>query len=144
MLAGSRAKRMKLKDTTLYAVGTVFVAMAAIAAAVPPRNAFDGNDIPVPIVSGTPLPAMLNSPDTHCGDQRRCSDAEFDSVISDLQTQWAITPEPIRFPCVANSTLPSMERCILKRTESWLAENPNRQAPWVNPKNVGAIAREAK
>lgn len=130
---------MKDKQTIFYAAGAFLAAFVTIIVVFSPHGMPGGNDIPVPIISGTSLPAMMNSADTYCG-QHRCSDREFNSMIEGLRTQWAITPEWIRDRCVANATFPSMEQCIQKQTQSWIAENENRQAPWLNPENVGTIA----
>ena len=131
------------RGNTFYVVGTGVLALIGLAVVAPPRNANLGNVTPPAIVSGTPLPALLNSPDTQCGG-RRCSDGEFDGLMSDLERQWAITPEWIRFKCVSNSTFPAMEQCILQETKSWIGKNPNRQAPWLNPANVGGVVKEAQ
>lgn len=130
---------MKDKEAMFYAAGAFLAALIAITAVLSPHGMLSGSDIPVPVISGTTLPAMMNSSDTYCG-PRRCSDREFNIMIDGLRTQWAITPEWIRDRCVANATFPSMEQCIQKQTQSWVAENSNRQAPWLNPNNVGTIA----
>jgi hypothetical protein len=129
---------MSVKETTLYTAGTAVLAITALVALVPPRNFDNGNKIPAPIISGTQLPAMLNLPDTQCGEHRRCTDAEFNILVEGLQRRWAITPEWVRFNCVENSSFASMELCIRKQTGSWLAQNPNRQAPWMDPKNLAS------
>jgi hypothetical protein len=134
---------MKMKDTTLYASGTALAVLVSIVALLAPHRAMEADNVPTPVVSGTELPAMLNSPETHCGDHR-CADSEFDSLINDLQTQWSLTPDWIRAKCVDNSSVPTMERCILKQTEDWILQNPNRKAPWANPRNVGSIVRAGK
>jgi hypothetical protein len=130
---------MKHKEVISYAAGAFLAALVAITVTLSPHGALGGSDIPVPILSGAALPAMMNSPDTRCG-PRHCSDLEFNNMVDGLRAQWAITPEWIRDNCVTDATLPSMERCIQKQTESWMAENSNRQAPWLNPENVGTIA----
>jgi hypothetical protein len=81
------------------------------------------------------LPAVHNSPDTECGDRRRCSDSEFAGLTDNLRRQWALVPEEIRSKCSVHSTYPSLEHCILSESVSWLAKHPNGVAPWINPKN---------
>lgn len=131
------------RGNTFYVAGTGVLVLIGLAVVAPPRNANLGNVLPPAIVSGTPLPALLNSPDTHCGG-RRCSDGEFDGLTSDLQRQWAITPQWIRSDCISNGTFPAMERCILQETKTWLEKNSNRQAPWLNPANVGNVVKESE
>jgi hypothetical protein len=135
-------QRLGLDVTHLYCVGIGLVGMVLfLDLLVPPPNIDIGNTTPPPIISGTALPAMMNSPDTLCAGQRRCTDAEFDNLVDGLQRQWAITPEWVRLKCRANATFPSMEQCIRHQTGSWVAENPYRQAPWLDPENVGAVAK---
>jgi hypothetical protein len=131
------------RGNTFYVVGTGILALVGLAVVMPPRNANLGEVAPPAIVSGTPLPALLNSPDTHC-EGRRCSDGEFNGLMSDLERQWAITPQWIRSQCISNGTFPAMEHCILQETRSWLGRNPNRQAPWLNPANVGDVVKESE
>jgi len=135
---------MRPKETTIYIVGMVLAALVGMMAFVPPSG--DHSDFEVtmpPFISGSRLPAMLNSADTKCGNQRQCTEFEFNDVVSDLQQQWAITPEWVRSECTANVTVPSMERCIVRRTQTWLGKNSNRKAPWVKPDTLGAIAAYA-
>ncbi len=135
---------MRPRETTLYAAGIVLAALAGISAVMPPSSAHNGIDwTPPPFISGTQLPAMLNSADTQCGSRRQCTEYEFNDVVSDLQQQWAITPEWVRSECATNATVPSMERCIVEQTQTWLGKNSNRQAPWVKPETLGAIAQYA-
>jgi hypothetical protein len=135
---------MRPRETTLYAVGMVLAALAGISAVMPPSSAHNSIDwSPPPFISGSQLPAMLNAPDTKCGNHRECTEYEFNDVVGDLQKQWAITPEWVRSKCGANVTVPSMERCIVEQTRTWLGKNSNRQAPWVKPETLGAIAQYA-
>jgi hypothetical protein len=136
---------MKIKETSLYAIGTCIALVVALVAIWPPANVRDVEPvIPQPLVSGTELPAMMHSFDTTCGSGRQCSDAEFDDLVGDLQKQWSITPEWVRSACAASSTIPSMERCIFRETSSWLDKNSFRQAPWLDPQNLGSLAAYAK
>ncbi len=135
---------MRFRQTNLYAAGIMIAAFAALAAVSPPpaaRNTIDW--APPPFISGSQLPAMMNSADTKCGNQRQCSEYEFEAVVSDLQRQWAITPEWVRNECAGNATVPSMEHCIVERTQAWLRKNSNRQAPWVKPDTLGTVAQYA-
>ncbi len=86
----------------------------------------------------TPVPAIHNSLETECETHRQCTDAEFAGMVESLQRQWALTPEEIRSKCVAYSTYPPLEHCILSESVTWLAKNPNGEAPWINPKNFDA------
>lgn len=133
---------MRPKATTLYGIGIGIALLAAITAVMPPRdlNAGIGWTSP-PFVSGSVLPAMMNSSDTVCGSQRQCSDFEFNGAVDDLRKQWAVTPEWVRSQCSANSTLPSIERCIVARTQAWLHQNENRQAPWMKADFLGSNAQ---
>jgi hypothetical protein len=94
-----------------------------------------------PVFAGTELPELHNSPDTHCNSLNsddyaaQCTDAQFVEVLGDLRKQWAIVPEWLRLKCATNSTLPSMEKCIIHETETWLNTNPIGEAPWINPDN---------
>ena len=136
---------MKFKETTLYAVGTCIALIVALLAVWPPANVHDVDPVvPQPVESGTELPAMMHSFDTTCGSGRQCTDAEFDVLMDDLQRQWAVTPEWVRSACAANSTIPSMEECIFRQTSVWLEKNSFRQAPWVDPQNLGSLTRYAK
>lgn len=136
---------MRSKETALYGVGIAVALLAAITAVVPPRGVHAGIDwTSPPFVSGSVLPAMMNSSDTFCGNQRQCSDFEFNGEVDELQKQWAVTPQWVRSQCVVNSTVPSMERCIVKQTQTWLKENPNRQAPWVKTDSLGSNVRYAR
>lgn len=136
---------MRLRETTtLYAAGIVVAALAGFMAVVPPSGAHSDFEVTAPpFISGSQLPAMLNSADTKCGNQRQCSEYEFNGVVSDLQRQWAITPEWVRLECAANATVPSMEHCIVLQTQTWLGRNSNRQAPWVKPERLGTVAQYA-
>lgn len=134
---------MKLKETTLYAVGTVLALLIGLVALAAPHAAMEADRVPTPDISGTPLPAMLNSAETRCNDHS-CSESEFEALADQLQTQWSLTPDWIRFRCAGNVTIPSIERCILKQTGFWVAQNENRQAPWANPSKVGTIMSQAK
>jgi hypothetical protein len=131
---------MKVQDKAFYSLGIAVAALAGLLAAVPPRGVHN-EWISPPYISGATLPAMLNSLDTTCGNVRRCTDFEFNDMVSDLQKQWAITPQWVRSECAANATVPSMERCIVNRTRAWLGKNANRQAPWVRPDALGAVAQ---
>jgi hypothetical protein len=123
---------MRPKETILYGAGIAIAILVALAAVAPPRDLNAGVAWPSPpFVSGSQLPAMMNSTDTVCGDRRQCSDFEFNDAVDELRNQWAVTPQWVRSQCAANSTVPSMERCIVAQTRAWLNENPNRQAPWV-------------
>lgn len=135
---------MRPRETTFYAAGMILAVLAGITAVMPPAGARNSIDwTPPPFISGSRLPAMLNSADTKCGNQRQCTEYEFNDVVSDLQRQWAITPEWVRAGCSANVTVPSMEHCIVRQTQAWLGKNSNRQAPWVKPETLGAIAQYA-
>ena len=135
--------RWKLRDTTVYGLGACLAGLVTLTSVVAPSGRSVENDLPAPIISGESLPAMLNSADTHCDGQRPCSDLEFDALTSDLQRQWAITPQWIRLQCGGNVTLPSMESCIAQQTRSWLGGHPNRRAPWLDPHNAGSVVDEA-
>lgn len=135
---------MRSNETTFYIVGMVLAALVGMMAFMPPSGAHSDFEVtPPPFISGSRLPAMMNSVDTKCGNQRQCTEYEFNDVVSDLQKQWAITPEWVRSECAANATVPSMERCIVQQTQNWLGKNSNRQAPWVRPETLGAIAQYA-
>ena len=86
----------------------------------------------------TPLPAIHNSPDTECNNHKQCTGEEFAGLVDSLRRQWAITPEELRSRCSGYSTYPSLEHCILVGTVSWFEKHPNREAPWINPKNFDA------
>jgi hypothetical protein len=94
-----------------------------------------------PGFAGTELPELHNSPDAHCNSltsddyAAQCTDAQFVEALGDLRKQWAIVPEWLQLKCASNSTLPSMEKCIIHETETWLNTNPNGEAPWINPDN---------
>jgi hypothetical protein len=136
---------MRPKETTLYGLGIAIAVLTALTAVMPPRDVNAGVDwASPPFVSGSQLPALMNSSDTFCGEQRQCSEFEFNGAVDDLQKQWAVTPQWVRSRCVANSTVPSMERCIVTRTREWLNENPNRQAPWVKTEFLGSNAQYAR
>ncbi|HEY6466007.1 MAG TPA: hypothetical protein VIY69_08450 [Candidatus Acidoferrales bacterium] len=136
---------MRPKETILYGLGIAIAVLAAITAVVPPQSVNAGIDWPSPpFVSGSQLPAMMNSADTFCGNGRRCSDFEFNDAVDELQNQWAVTPQWVRSQCVASSTVPSIERCIVTQTRAWLNENPNRQAPWVKADFLGSNAQYAR
>ncbi|MGH9572451.1 MAG: hypothetical protein ACRD40_02820 [Candidatus Acidiferrales bacterium] len=136
---------MKLRETTtLYAAGIVVAALAGFMAVMPPPGAHSDFEVTAPpFISGSQLPAMLNSADTKCGNHYQCSEDEFNGVVGDLQRQWAITPEWVRLECTANATVPSMERCIMLQTQTWLGRNSNRQAPWVKREELGTVAQYA-
>lgn len=134
---------MKLKETTLYAAGTVLALLVGLVALAAPHAAMEADRVPTPDISGTSLPAMLNSPDTRCGDHA-CTELQFDSLADQLQTQWSLTPDWIRFKCAGNVTIPSIESCILTQTKFWVSQNDNRQAPWASSSKVGTILRQAK
>lgn len=88
-----------------------------------------------PTEQGSPPPVIHNSLDTECDYQRQCTDSEFVGVRDSLRRQWALTPESLRVKCASNSTYPSVEKCILNQTVSWLNSHPRAQAPWANPDN---------
>ncbi|HKV46958.1 MAG TPA: hypothetical protein VJN69_02620 [Candidatus Acidoferrales bacterium] len=136
---------MKLRETTtLYATGIVVAALAGFMAVMPPAGTHSDFEVTAPpFISGSQLPAMLDSADTKCGNQRQCSEYEFNGVVSDLERQWAITPEWVRLKCAANTTVPSMEHCIVQQTQTWLGRNANRQAPWVKREKLGTVAQYA-
>lgn len=136
---------MRPKETLLYGLGITLAVLAALTAVVPPRGVNAGVDlVSPPFVSGSQLPAMMNSRDTFCGEQRQCTDVEFNGAVDELRNQWAVTPQWIRSQCVVKSTVPSIERCIVTQTRSWLNENPNRQAPWVKTDFLGSNAQYAR
>ena len=134
---------------------TILIAMLIIAACVVAFRATDFKRISVPAAlkrinssipfhksapssEMTPLPAIHNSPDTECDKGKQCTDEEFAGLVDSLRRQWAITPEELRSKCVAYSTYPSLEHCILVGTVSWLEKHPSGEAPWINPKNFDA------
>lgn len=131
---------MKIQHNLLYGLGIAVAALAGLLAVVPPPGVHN-EWISPPYISGATLPAMLNSLDTTCGNRSRCTDLEFNDMVSDLQKQWAITPQWVRSECAGNATVPSMEGCIVSRTRAWLGKNANRQAPWVRSDTLGAVAR---
>jgi len=88
-----------------------------------------------PDSTGTPLPAIHNSSDTHCDYSRQFTDGQFADLMGALQRQWNLTPEWLRGKCLPNSTYPSMEDCILKQTMLWGNAHPDATAPWINPDN---------
>lgn len=136
---------MRPKETILYGLGIAIAILVALAAVAPPRDVNAGVEWAAPpFVSGSQLPAMMNSLDTVCGNQRQCTDFEFNGAVDELRSQWAVTPQWVRSQCGANSTVPSMERCIVTQTRAWLNENPNRQAPWVKSDWLGSNARYAR
>jgi hypothetical protein len=138
-----RPRPMKLKETTLYAAGTILALLVGLVALAAPHAAMEADRVPTPETSGTPLPAMVNSPETQCSDHG-CSESEFEGLADQLQMQWSLTPDWIRFKCAGNVTIPSIERCILTQTAFWVSQNENRQAPWANPSKVGVIMSQAK
>jgi hypothetical protein len=87
---------------------------------------------------GIEAPAIVNSADTICGaPNRRCTDAEFPSVVAALQRQWTLTPEWLRAKCVGFRTFPAVEDCILGETVRWLGQHPGALAPWIAPEALG-------
>jgi hypothetical protein len=132
------------KDALLYGVGIAIAVIIGLVALWPPADVVNATEPAAPFISGTQLPALLNSPDTHCAANSPCTEIAFEGLVDSLQDQWAITPEWIRVACVANSSVPSIERCIIHKTVSWIALNPVRRAPWLNRQRFAFAADYAK
>lgn len=100
-----------------------------------PLSQSSAESMQTPVVASTPVPNILNSPDTYCSYKAQCTDAEFNEVVNSLHRQWVLMPEWMKSKCTGLHTWPTVEGCILNQTVAWLNTNPKGAAPWLTSTN---------
>ncbi len=78
-----------------------------------------------------PLREYHNTPDMECDLGRQCTNGEFSQLLADQRSKWDITPDWIQARCMAEPTLPRLEKCIIENTLIWLNRNPSTSASWL-------------